>query len=66
MATAKKTRIQAGSVAAEAGAASSANTRERIAICAYYKAEARGFAPGGELGDWAAAEAEINAYLQEQ
>lgn len=64
MATAKKSRVQTGSVAAEA--ASSADTRERIAVCAYYKAEARGFAPGGELGDWASAEAEINAYSQEQ
>lgn len=31
----------------------------RVAICAYGKAEARGFAPGHELDDWLAAEAEI-------
>lgn len=30
----------------------------RIAISAYYKAQARGFQPGCELEDWLAAEAE--------
>lgn len=34
-----------------------------IAEAAYYKAEQRGFAAGGELGDWIAAEAEIDALL---
>ena len=28
----------------------------RIALNAYYRAERRGFAPGGELDDWLAAE----------
>jgi hypothetical protein len=28
----------------------------RIALDAYYRAERRGFAPGGELDDWLAAE----------
>lgn len=31
----------------------------KIAMCAYYKAEARGFASGFEMQDWLAAEAEI-------
>lgn len=31
----------------------------RIATAAYYKAEARGFMPGQEMGDWLAAEAEL-------
>ncbi len=31
----------------------------KIAMCAYYKAEARGFAQGFEMQDWLAAEAEI-------
>lgn len=31
----------------------------KVAMCAYYKAEARGFAPGFEMQDWLAAEAEI-------
>lgn len=30
----------------------------RIAVSAYYKAQARGFQPGHELDDWLAAEAE--------
>lgn len=30
----------------------------RIAVSAYYKAQARGFEPGYELADWLAAEAE--------
>ena len=34
--------------------------KSRIALSAYYKAQARGFAPGHELEDWLAAEAELN------
>ena len=34
-----------------------------IALAAYYRAERRGFAPGGELEDWLAAESEIDAQL---
>ena len=30
----------------------------RIAVSAYYKAQARGFAPGQEMDDWLAAEHE--------
>jgi hypothetical protein len=30
----------------------------KIAECAYYKAEARGFEPGHEMEDWLAAKAE--------
>lgn len=33
--------------------------RARIAVAAYYKAEARGFEPGQEAEDWLEAEAEI-------
>ena len=33
---------------------------EMIAVCAYYKAEKRGFTPGYELKDWYEAEQEIN------
>jgi len=33
---------------------------EHIAVRAYHKAQRRGFAPGGELGDWLAAEQEID------
>lgn len=38
-----------------------ARRREEIARRAYFKAEARGFAPGGEVADWLQAEAEIDA-----
>ena len=31
----------------------------RIAVLAYYKAEARGYEPGNEVQDWLDAEAEI-------
>jgi hypothetical protein len=34
--------------------------RRRVALAAYYRAERRGFAPGHELEDWLAAEAEID------
>ena len=34
-----------------------------IAIAAYHKAENRGFAPGGELQDWAEAEQEVDKLL---
>lgn len=33
---------------------------EEIAIAAYYKAEQRGFDPGGEVEDWLAAEREMS------
>jgi hypothetical protein len=35
-----------------------------IAQAAYLRAERRGFAPGGEDEDWAAAEAEVDALLR--
>lgn len=42
----------------------STEERERmIAMAAYYRAEHRGFAPGGELEDWFAAETEIEQQL---
>ncbi len=36
---------------------------QKIAVCAYYKAEKRGFAPGHALADWLEAEAEIEAIV---
>jgi hypothetical protein len=40
------------------------DTRQRM-ICeaAYYRAEKRNFAPGGQLQDWLEAEAQISAWL---
>jgi hypothetical protein len=37
--------------------------RTMVAEAAYYCAEKRGFAPGGELQDWLEAEAQIQARL---
>jgi len=35
--------------------------QEKIALCAYYRAEKRGFVGGNELDDWLAAEQEVDA-----
>jgi hypothetical protein len=37
--------------------------RELVAVAAYYRAEQRQFAPGFEIEDWLAAEAEIQQRL---
>ena len=37
---------------------------ELIAVQAYLLAEARGFAPGGELDDWLTAETQVDARLR--
>ena len=36
---------------------------QMVAVAAYYRAQKRGFAPGGELDDWLAAEIEIGRTL---
>ena len=44
------------------GAASAIGAQERqmlVARAAYFRAEKRGFAPGGELQDWVEAETEV-------
>lgn len=38
--------------------------RAMVAQAAYLRAERRGFAPGGEVEDWLAAEAEVDALLK--
>jgi hypothetical protein len=38
--------------------------RALVAQAAYLRAERRGFAPGGEVEDWLAAEAEVDALLK--
>lgn len=38
-----------------------ADRQASIAVAAYYHAERRGFAPGGELDDWLRAEADCHA-----
>jgi hypothetical protein len=47
----------------KAGAVDPAERQRLIAEAAYFKAERRGFAGGGELADWIEAEAEIDALL---
>jgi hypothetical protein len=37
---------------------------ELVAIAAYYRAERRGFAPGGEVEDWLDAEREVASQLE--
>jgi hypothetical protein len=44
-----------------AAAPVTADRRAWIATAAYFRAERRGFTPGGEVDDWLAAEAEIAA-----
>jgi Protein of unknown function (DUF2934) len=39
---------------------SPADRHRAIAVAAYFRAERRGFAPGGELADWFAAEREVD------
>lgn len=40
------------------------DVRRMIAEAAYMRAARRGFAPGGEIGDWLAAEREIRGALE--
>ena len=49
---------------AKGAAATSVGKEERIAKMAYFLAEARGFALGGELDDWLAAEAQYDATVE--
>jgi hypothetical protein len=43
---------------------SASTRRAMIEEAAYLRAERRGFAPGGEVEDWLAAEAEVEALLR--
>ena len=45
---------------------SSEERLKMISIAAYHKAEQRGFAPGGEIQDWAEAEQEIDEMLMSE
>lgn len=58
-------QIQRESPPASAGDRMPANWAEReslIARIAYFRAQQRGFAPGHELDDWLAAEAEVDRH----
>jgi hypothetical protein len=47
----------------ECAAVGGEKRRHMIELAAYYRAERRGFVPGGELQDWLDAEREIGARL---
>ncbi len=50
---------------AEAAKAEARPERQRmISEAAYFRAERRGFAPGGDVEDWLAAEADIDREMQ--
>lgn len=57
----------AGAQPGTGGAATAITLEERyrmIAEAAYFRAERRGFAAGGELDDWVRAESEIDRLMQ--
>jgi hypothetical protein len=58
------TKADAATTATVTGAVSETARRVMIEQGAYLRAERRGFAPGGELEDWMAAEAEVDALLR--
>ena len=47
-------------------APSDAEIRQWIAEAAYYRAQQRGFLPGGEEADWLEAEAQVTARIRER
>lgn len=63
-ARAVKTKLQG--IELPQSAPTSAELQTLIAQAAYYRAERRGFVPGGEVEDWLAAEAEIMERMQAQ
>jgi Protein of unknown function (DUF2934) len=66
---ASRRRVPAAKAAAGSGAATGITVSEdarraMVAQAAYLRAERRGFASGGEVEDWLAAEAEVDALLR--
>lgn len=59
----RKTVVKRVSAPKAASFVDPAQRASLIAKAAYYRAERRGFAPGHELADWLAAEAEVDAQL---
>jgi hypothetical protein len=60
-ATAENTEEAGSSQTNQAGSSFDATTRHRmISEAAYFRAEMRGFAPGGEVQDWCEAESSID------
>lgn len=50
--------VAPASVSGSQSPSEACSSQEHIATAAYYKAEARGFVPGGEVDDWLSAEDE--------
>jgi hypothetical protein len=61
-------QVQAAPIAPDnpSPASDAAKLYQEIALNAYFRAQARGFAPGGEQQDWIEAEREVNAAHAEQ
>ncbi len=57
---ARKTAVKASAPAVAAGLRSD----EIVRTAAYFRAESRGFAPGYEIEDWLAAEAEVRTLVE--
>jgi hypothetical protein len=63
-ATQKKSKNPIPIIGKESKSRSNDEDRDyRIALRAYYKAEARGYEPGHEIQDWLDAEAEVDAEI---
>ncbi|WP_097459752.1 DUF2934 domain-containing protein [Mangrovitalea sediminis] len=65
-ATSRKAPAKGSAAATKARPAANVTAEQRwrmIADAAFYRAERRGFSPGGEVNDWLEAEAEIEALL---
>ncbi len=56
----KRNEFKAAVVSEPTYTSNDTNRLERIALAAYYKAQARGFVPGHEMDDWLEAQAEID------
>ncbi len=59
-----ETSAQENSGIAQKNQGKGINREEMIAVAAYYRAEHRGFDGGDSVGDWLAAEVEIDALLR--
>ena len=58
-----KATLETPPASAELTSITKSDRQAMIATAAYYRAEQRHFAPGGELEDWIAAESEVDALL---
>ena len=64
--TKQATQAKKAKQAKKPSMSSQSDKREDIALAAYYRAQMRGFEPGGDMGDWLEAEREIRGASAEQ